>query len=514
MWVIDEIKKDLIRIGLFFLGIVTIMYLVLGRFDVSFVKHLMRMLTAVLCMGGFILMQNSEGKRANNVFKLLAISYRFAAISSILYLMIRSHYGTFLNSYYLRVKIATDFFEVASLYTAYCFVKREFNPSKMYYINFAFFIMTMYVALSPQLISISFSHLVTTACYLEAFSAMMLLVLIYLSRPFVHDIDKRIILRLYLFLGFKTLYQGMSFIYIYTNAYVGDAVLILLRLIYIYQLIACLFYERMSLPWEDLILKVKRADGQLNAVEKEKHLMINLSHELKTPVHVIKSAADLLSFEAEKEKDIEQLTELEIIKKNCYNATKLITHIIDSSKLDEGYIRPKLKPYSLAAVLQYIILAFRAYQPNWQIVMEDKEEIDVMLDLELIQRGLINLISILIYFQRQEAEILIRLEEMDQKAYVTLICSSTVLPDEYSNERTISYNKENISGLAAFQFSKKIIKFHSDSQIYCSSSAEKGTMIVIQLTLADEICKVQKQEIEEEEISRLISLLRMQCAEI
>lgn len=87
----------------------------------------------------------------------------------------------------------------------------------------------------------------------------------------------------------------------------------------------------------------------------------NISHELKTPLNVIFTAVQLLGFYEEDCNNEKQDKYLKLIKQNCYRLMKLINNLLDTTKLDSGYLKLNLVNYNIVNLIEEITLSVTSY---------------------------------------------------------------------------------------------------------------------------------------------------------
>ena len=126
----------------------------------------------------------------------------------------------------------------------------------------------------------------------------------------------------------------------------------------------------------------------------------NMSHELKTPLNIIFSTAQLFSVYLSKDVNsinIDKLNEYtNYMKQNCYRLLRLVNNIIDISKIDSNFMELNLKNQNIVQVAEEITLSTIPYVQAMSrtIVFDtDIEEKIMALDEEKLERILLNLIS-------------------------------------------------------------------------------------------------------------------------
>ncbi|MCS4521513.1 hypothetical protein JTS97_04460 [Clostridium botulinum] len=90
--------------------------------------------------------------------------------------------------------------------------------------------------------------------------------------------------------------------------------------------------------------------------------LANISHELKTPLNVIFTAVQILDLykkDAESYDKKEQY--IKVIKQNCYRLMRLINNLLDTTKLDSGYLKLNLVNCNIVNLVEEITLSVVYY---------------------------------------------------------------------------------------------------------------------------------------------------------
>ncbi|PIC66876.1 hypothetical protein CSV71_09490 [Sporosarcina sp. P21c] len=173
----------------------------------------------------------------------------------------------------------------------------------------------------------------------------------------------------------------------------------------------------LGLDISDEELANKRMEKLLTAQEE---LFINTSHELKTPLSVIFSGAQLLNLYLENDSLEECRDDILNINKttigNCFRLIKLINNILDISKIESGLNELHLCNYNIVEIIDSIVQSVSEYtkSKDIQIIFDpDVEELFIALDVYKFDRILLNLISNAIKFSITGKVIFIKLEVTD-----------------------------------------------------------------------------------------------------
>lgn len=123
--------------------------------------------------------------------------------------------------------------------------------------------------------------------------------------------------------------------------------------------------------------------------------IVSLSHELKTPIHVMQSALDLMCLEY---KEYPELVEqIKLLRQYGSGILNRIQIMIDIQKIQENYVNFKFKTYNLVEVIENVMDVFsEGKEKGFFIFDPQEEEIYADLDLYLIQQTFILLMYLLV----------------------------------------------------------------------------------------------------------------------
>lgn len=141
----------------------------------------------------------------------------------------------------------------------------------------------------------------------------------------------------------------------------------------------------------------------------------NISHELKTPINVIFSSLQLMMlYNENSEPEYIQKKEkyLNSMKKNCYRLTRLINNILDMTKLDAGFIKPKMANGDIVSSVEDIAMSIvpHAESKGVDIIFDtDIEEKIMAFDEDKLERIILNLLSNALKFTNRGGRILVNI---------------------------------------------------------------------------------------------------------
>jgi signal transduction histidine kinase len=170
--------------------------------------------------------------------------------------------------------------------------------------------------------------------------------------------------------------------------------------------------------------ELEKAHEQLKELDRFKsQVFANITHELKTPLTMILSVAELLSKGEHGEISETAKTAVQTILKHALKLLSLIDDILDLSKLQESRLRLRVQEHDLVAYLKGLVaqvapltrrkeieVSFCAYCP----------EALVYCDIEQIDRVFLNLLSNAAKFTPEGGNIWVELKET-QDAYIVSV---------------------------------------------------------------------------------------------
>ncbi len=144
----------------------------------------------------------------------------------------------------------------------------------------------------------------------------------------------------------------------------------------------------------------------------------SISHELKTPLNVIFSAAQLIEMSFKKEtsniKKEDLKKNISIIKQNCHRFTKIINNIMDLSSMESGFYKLDFSNRNIVEIIENIVDSVRNYveDTGLHIIFDtDTEEKIMAVDIEKMERIILNLISNAIKFTPKGENIYIEIKD-------------------------------------------------------------------------------------------------------
>lgn len=139
--------------------------------------------------------------------------------------------------------------------------------------------------------------------------------------------------------------------------------------------------------------------------------MANISHELRTPLNVIFSALQFLKLKSNIfiENELDFINKyLNIIEQNGYRLLKLVNNLIDTTKIDAGYLEYTQQNFDIINFVEDICMSVSDFisQHNMTLVFDTYTEEKVIgFDLDMMERIILNLLSNAIKFNSPSGKI-------------------------------------------------------------------------------------------------------------
>jgi signal transduction histidine kinase len=216
--------------------------------------------------------------------------------------------------------------------------------------------------------------------------------------------------------------------------------------------------------------------------EDQKQTMIDISHNLQTPLAIIRGELELLNeLTADQEK-------VRVVKKSLDRVSQFIRQLLHVAKLDSSAFEVKKISVNLAALVQEQVEYFEvmAEEEGIEIITTVAPNVRVLGDRRLLQELLTNLVANAIRYRAQNVESKVLISVAETKKEIVLVVqdngvgiSEEVLPELFTRYASASRAgaKEESTGLG-LAICKRIAERH-DASISVASEVGKGTEITI-----------------------------------
>lgn len=186
----------------------------------------------------------------------------------------------------------------------------------------------------------------------------------------------------------------------------------------------------------------KREEEYNKAKERDKlktDFIINLSHELRTPINIILGTTKVLerSILNENVNKLDTVNKLNNINQNSYRLLKISNNIIDITKVESGMFNLKLQNCNIVDVVEEIFTSSIKFanKKNLKMIFDtDEEEIITAIDKFQMQRVILNLLSNAIKFTNSKGYIYVYIKKEYKTVIIEVKDSGTGIPEDKINK--------------------------------------------------------------------------------
>lgn len=224
----------------------------------------------------------------------------------------------------------------------------------------------------------------------------------------------------------------------------------------------------------------------------------NISHELRTPLNVILSALQVLRIEdsiAATEEVIEKRSRyIEIMKQNCYRLLRLISNLIDITRIDSGYVSTELQNDNIVSIVENITLSVAEYVENKGVGLvfdTNVEEKNIACDPDKIERIMLNLISNAVKFTEKGDSIKVSVFAEEDSVQICVKDTGLGIPEDklliiFERFRQVdnSLSRNNEGSGIGLSLVKALVELHGGN-IMAKSTLGEGSEFIITLPVKE-----------------------------
>lgn len=251
---------------------------------------------------------------------------------------------------------------------------------------------------------------------------------------------------------------------------------------------------------------VKNISNQMKAEQNEKELIAarnkdklrgeffaNISHELRTPINVIYSSLQVMQMHMEKDNINNDKIDcyMKVIKQNCYRLLRIISNLIDITKIEAGFLKPNMSRREIVSLIENISMSIVTYlhQKDMELVFDtDIEEKYVECDADMMERVMLNLFSNAVKFRKSNGHVWVNIHDTkDGSVTIEVKDDGIGIPEEkqklifkrFTQVDSSLIRRSKGSGIG-LSLVKSIIEMNSGS-IRFESKEDVGTKFIIKL---------------------------------
>lgn len=276
----------------------------------------------------------------------------------------------------------------------------------------------------------------------------------------------------------------------------------IISLIGILSISIILKYRKNRIKKED---ELKKAEERANL---KTDFIVNLSHELRTPINIILGTSKVLEFNIKKhlfdEDDIS--TKLNNIKQNSYRLLKISNNIIDITKADSGMLKLKLENCNIVEIIEDTFTSSIDFANRKNIDMlfdTNTEELITAVDIFQIQRVILNLLSNSIKYTDDGGKIEVFISKENKDVVISVKDNGIGIPSEkinyifhrfYQVDNLLTRKSEG-SGIGLC-ISKDIVEIHGGKiEVYSEEGKGSTFKVYIPIKHIDQYTENDNQKI-------------------
>lgn len=229
------------------------------------------------------------------------------------------------------------------------------------------------------------------------------------------------------------------------------------------------FQENGTLEIDELARTLNNACTDIKKIEElRQDLLANVSHDLKTPLTMIKAYAEMVRDISYKNKE-KRNKDLNVIIEETDRLNTLVNDLLDLSKLESSSEKLNITEYDLTEQIKTVLSRYDIIKEteNYNFVLELPEHSIVQADQNKINQVIYNLLNNAINYTGKDKKVMIRVTEKKESYLVEIMdtgkgIKSTDLPyiwdKYYKNEKN---HKRNVVGTGiGLSIVRNILEMH------------------------------------------------------
>lgn len=228
----------------------------------------------------------------------------------------------------------------------------------------------------------------------------------------------------------------------------------------------------------------------------------NISHEFRTPLTLILGQTESVLSSGI---DTKEKVKLQVAVRNARRLLTLINQLLDLSKLEAGNMEMDVSQYNIVSFLKNLLYSFESMAAAKKITLlfeSESENIQVMFDLDKMEKVFFNLVSNAIKYTGENGKVAIHVETIDSiDVLIRVEDTGTGIPERYipyifnrfyqvESSSTRNYEGTGI-GLALV---RELIDLHKGT-VTVKSKEGVGTVFQVKLAMCDKNKVVGNNEI-------------------
>jgi signal transduction histidine kinase len=181
---------------------------------------------------------------------------------------------------------------------------------------------------------------------------------------------------------------------------------------------------------------INLVNEQKRDIELQENFLLNISHDLRSPINVVLSILQCIEGDATSEKvQMVQISEKykEMIRRNNLKMLKLIDNLIDTSKLQKNYYKLEKQNVDLISMIENTATSIEKYAElkGIRVIFDTNvEECICGVDPQAIDRIVMNLLSNALKFSPEDSEVLLSVIVADKKIKISVKDEGLGIPED------------------------------------------------------------------------------------
>ncbi len=231
------------------------------------------------------------------------------------------------------------------------------------------------------------------------------------------------------------------------------------------------------------IVTINRAIHDKKISEEKIKFFIDVAHDIRTPVSLIRLASDQLVQKNNVEESVS------IINRYTTNLNEYVTDLLDFQKSERNKLRVVATEFDLIKLLKNLIEDFKPMIDQKQLTIEQNlpKTLSIWGDRSQIERVFSNLLSNAIKYNYDNGKIWFAISNAEGKVIVEVKDTGLGIPKNQLDKIFTRFHRadnalaNNVRGTGiGLMLSKRIVELHKGN-IYCESEENKGSKFIVEL---------------------------------
>ncbi|WP_160674213.1 HAMP domain-containing sensor histidine kinase [Clostridium sp. C8-1-8] len=252
--------------------------------------------------------------------------------------------------------------------------------------------------------------------------------------------------------------------------------------------------KNMNTELMELRSQVEHKDIMLEEayeVDKIKNeFIVNISHELRTPINVLYSSLQLIEYTDLNENEETVRNYLSSMKVNIRRLIKLVNNFIYISAIDTGYMKLNIRSYDIVEFIESLTLSTldTAHEKKIQLIFDtDFEEKMLAFDSEKIERIMLNLLSNAFKYTKAGGNIEVALSQEEKYIVISVKDDGEGIPEDMQDKVFDRFTRvsstlvrENEGSGIGLSLVKELVEMHN-GKIVLESKVNEGSTFKVYL---------------------------------